>query len=93
MNTIVSYSLTLAALLATGTVVAAETVWLDDLDLSKTDQQWGSPGKNQSVDGHKLTIAKQTFARGLGTHAESTLVLDLNAGCESFFARVGAWYM
>ncbi len=89
MNTIVSCSLTLAALLATGSVAAAETVWLDDLDLSKTDQQWGSPGKNQSVDGHKLTIAKQTFARGLGTHAESTLVLDLNAGCESFSARVG----
>jgi alpha-galactosidase len=68
---------------------SAGTVWLDDLDVSLTTQGWGDPHKNQSIDGHNLTIGNQTFAHGLGTHAISTLYIDLKNAGQTFSASVG----
>ncbi len=74
---------------------AAETsargrkVWLSDLDISKTQQGWGSPQKDKSVDGNPLRIDGETFDRGLGTHADSALYIDLAGGSTRFTARVG----
>jgi len=69
--------------------LSAATVWLDDLDVSLTSQGWGEPHKNQSVDGHPLTIAGQTFTHGLGTHAESILYVNLKGAAQTFSANVG----
>lgn len=68
---------------------AGSTVWLDDLDLSKTVQGWSQAQKNQSVDHHPLIIGGMHFERGLGTHAESTLYIDLKGGARRFTASVG----
>jgi alpha-galactosidase len=70
-------------------IVSAETVWLDDLNLASADQGWGDPHKNQSVEGHPLKIGGQQFARGFGTHAESTLRVNLAGGAQKFSAKVG----
>src|ERR1700744_5532009 len=81
----------LATAVATLTLATAraETVWLDDLDLHAVSQGWGEPHKNQSVDGHKLTIAGQPFERGLGTHAESIPSVPLSQAPTKFSATVG----
>src|SRR5271169_1064796 len=68
----------------------AATVWLDDLDIGKTIQDWGDPQKNKSVDGHVLSIGSEKFEHGLGTHANSTLYISLNGAAKSFSASVGA---
>ncbi|HKW30865.1 MAG TPA: NPCBM/NEW2 domain-containing protein [Verrucomicrobiae bacterium] len=65
------------------------TIWLDDLDVSKTIQDWGDPQKNKSVDGHVLGIGSEKFEHGLGTHANSTLYISLNGAAKSFSASVG----
>jgi alpha-galactosidase len=69
--------------------VTAATVWIDDLDVSPTDQGWGSPHKNQSVEEHGLSIAGRKFAHGLGTHAESVLYINLKNAVQAFSASVG----
>ena len=81
-------ALGLALGLAPG-LLSAETVWLDKLDVRAAAQGWGEPQKNQSVEGHPLTIGGQVFGRGFGTHAESTLHLKLNGDARSFTASVG----
>lgn len=68
---------------------SAQTVWLDQLDVSVATQGYGVPGKNRSVDNKPLTIAGQEFERGFGTHAESSLFLLLNKKAVSFSAKVG----
>ena len=68
---------------------AGESAWLADLDLSHTRQGWGRPGRDASVEGHPLTIAGQLFERGLGTHAESILRIDLGGRGARFTAQVG----
>ncbi|MGC9944154.1 MAG: NPCBM/NEW2 domain-containing protein [Verrucomicrobiota bacterium] len=80
---------TMLLLAMAGTRARAAMVWLDDLDLSVTSQGWGDPHKNQSVGGHGLSIGGQSFAHGLGTHADSLLYVKLNDGARSFAASVG----
>jgi alpha-galactosidase len=69
---------------------ADETVWLGDLDVHKVIQAWGSPYANKSVDNHTISIAGQKYEKGLGTHADSVLYLDLAGGAKRFSASVGA---
>ena len=68
---------------------AQSVVWLDQLDLSVATQGNGKPGVNTSVDGRKITIAGETFDRGFGTHAESSLLINLNGKAKNFSAFVG----
>jgi alpha-galactosidase len=71
------------------TRVFAATVWLGQLDVGKTTQDWGSPRQNTSVTGQGLSIGGQKFPHGLGTHANSTLFVDLEGGAKNFTGSVG----
>ncbi len=70
-------------------VANAQTVWLDQLDLSTITQGYGTPKSNKSIDGNTLTIAGKTFERGIGTHSESLLIVELNRQATLFTAFVG----
>jgi len=74
---------------ATAAAGAAETVWLDTLDLSAVRQGWGEPQARRSVEGNPLAVAGRAFPRGLGTHAPGRLVVDLRGGSARFSAWVG----
>lgn len=69
--------------------LSAQTVWLDQLDLSVANQGYGIPNKNKSVDGKTITIGGKTFERGFGTHAESSLFIQLDGKATLFTAHVG----
>ena len=69
--------------------LAAESVWLSSLDVSKTQQGWGKPQADKSVEGNPLTIAGTKYEHGLGTHAASLLYVDLKGGSTRFTALVG----
>ncbi len=67
----------------------ADTVRLDELDLTNVRQSWGAPHANQSVTGQPLAIGGQSYDHGLGTHAASVLYVDLAGRAQRFTARVG----
>ena len=69
--------------------MAAETVWLQDLDLAKMRQGWGKPQINRSIREKPLTIAGKVFEKGVGTHAHSVFYVDLAGETEKFQAVVG----
>lgn len=69
--------------------VAADTVWLSTLDLTHVRQGWGQPQPDKSVTGKPLSIGGRTFDHGLGTHARSTLWVDLGGRTDRFQASVG----
>ena len=69
--------------------LSAQTVWLDQLDLSAATQGYGTPGSNKTVDGKPLTIAGKIFERGFGSHSESSLTVLLDAKATLFTAQVG----
>jgi alpha-galactosidase len=69
--------------------LSAETVWVDDLDLSPIVQDYGRPTSKTSLDGHKLVIAGRTYDRGFATHAESSFLVRLDGKGRTFSAEVG----
>lgn len=64
-------------------------VWLDELGAEPAIEGWGETRANKSVDGNPLTIAGQSFERGLGTHAEGRYRIKLDGKATSFHALVG----
>jgi alpha-galactosidase len=59
------------------------------MNLEKMTSGWGTPQKDKSIQSKSLTIAGQTFDRGVGTHAASLMYIDLKKSCRSFSAYVG----
>jgi alpha-galactosidase len=76
-------------LLAVSGKLSAQSIWLDQLDLSAATQGYGTPTKNKSLDGHVLSIDGKTFERGFATHAESSLTIQLANKATSFTSQVG----
>jgi len=64
-------------------------VWLDRLDLKNIDQSAGSAQANKSMWKTPLIIAKDTFNRGVGTHAASMIRIKLDGKTTNFNALVG----
>jgi alpha-galactosidase len=71
------------------TVARAQTVWLDELDASAMSSGWGIAQTNKSIYGKPMRIGGGAYARGIGTHAISTMLIDLENQAVSFAATVG----
>ncbi len=78
-----------ALLLLTAPLHADQTNFISALDISQVQQGWGTPHANLSVEGNPLSIGGQKFTNGLGTHADSQCILDLNGKGATFSAAVG----
>ena len=79
----------LALLLFSASQLFAQSVWLDELDLSAMEIGWGTPNSRKSVEGHTLSVGGRKFDRGVGTHAVSTYLLNLDGKGKRFSALVG----
>ena len=77
------------ALLTAGFASAAETVWLDELDLEFVRQGWKTPQVNTSVTGWPLRLGGKTFKRGVGSHAPGVIHVELDGKARRFRAVVG----
>lgn len=78
----------IALLAGTLAAAAAETLWLDSMNLASMRQGWGDPQPNHSVTGKPISIGGQKFDRGVGTHATSLFTLAVK-GAQKFTATVG----
>lgn len=65
------------------------TVWLDELDLSQMKQEVLRPKAKRSFSGEIMSIGGMKFARGIGSHANSSLTLDLQGKAQRLIASVG----
>jgi hypothetical protein len=66
-----------------------EVVFLSDLEPAVARQDWGSLGRDVSVEGNPLRVAGETAEKGLGTHASSELRYEIFGAFQRFQARVG----
>ena len=79
----------------TATAVGGATRYLSDLTWVSSTNGWGpverdrSNGESGSNDGGTLTLNGTTYAKGLGTHAVSEVVVAVPSDCTRFAAAVG----
>lgn len=78
-----------ALMLWLGLPVNAATTRLEDLRLEWMTSGWGKTLKDQAVTAKPLSIGGQTFTRGVGTHATSEAIVELDGQAQSFTALVG----
>ena len=64
-------------------------VRLSQLKPVQSSQGWGSLKMDNSITGTPLQIDGETFNHGLGTHAESTVVYELDQRYDTFRATIG----
>jgi alpha-galactosidase len=64
-------------------------IWVASLDLGKMRQDFGRPQVDKSIGQHPISIGKVAFGHGIGTHANSSLYLDLHNQAQRFSASVG----
>lgn len=62
---------------------------LSSLDLSKMTAGWGEPQADKNCMGQPMSIAGRTFERGVGTHADSLMHVELDGKASRFTALVG----
>ncbi len=68
---------------------AAAIVNLTDLLEVSATVGYGTLGRDVSIDGHALKIKGTVYPRGLGVHAQSTVVYNLNKDFKTFTSDVG----
>ncbi len=79
----------ISILIALNLSAQEKEVWLDELDLTTMTSGWGNPKKNLSVLGYTLQINKKKYPRGIGVHAESKYMLNLQGEAISLNGIVG----
>jgi hypothetical protein len=67
----------------------AETLWIDNLDLSVAKQTAGQTRPRKSMAGTPLTIQGKKYDHGFGTHSVGSLALALGGTATRFTATVG----
>ncbi len=86
-------NIALPILLVFGLIVSScqstEKVLLTDLDYTAMTSGWRTSKKDMSVTESQLSINGTVYDNGIGTHATSTMLLELNGKAKSFEAIVG----
>ena len=62
---------------------------LSNLKMGRYSQDWGSPQINESVEHHKLTLDKEPFRYGIGSHASSFIEYKLPHKFDILHATIG----
>lgn len=68
---------------------ALQTVWLDEMDISKVQTGYGTVQANKSIDGNSITMNSQQYERGFGVNSPSELNINLYGCAKRFTAIVG----
>ena len=67
----------------------AHSMWLENVGVSQMTTGYGEAGIGKSVGNNPLRLGGQKHEHGIGTHAESELVIDLKGKATRFVSMVG----
>jgi hypothetical protein len=68
---------------------SSATVYLSDYSWDYGVAGWGNIQRDKSTDGKPITLNEVVYAKGLGTHAASTIVYTLGGEYDRFQSAVG----
>ena len=71
------------------TTAATTTTYVSDLTASSATTGWGTIQKDKSIAGNAITLGGATYAKGIGTHADSTITYNLAGNYKTFLSDIG----
>ncbi len=78
-----------SAVASVTTPIKRTITYLSDLTATSATAGYGTVQKDASISGNTITVAGVTYAKGIGTHAASTIVYNLAGAYTSFVSTVG----
>ena len=75
--------------LGTESTLPPQAIWLESLDLKYAQQDWGTPQIGKSINTNPIRLNGVTYPHGLGAHAYSSLMIQLNKSADRFESMVG----
>ena len=82
-------SIFIGGLVAAATALGAGVWSLSEVEPERISQGWAAPCIDLSVDGRPLAVGGVSYKRGIGTHADSLIVVDLHGDAKRVFGAVG----
>jgi len=73
-----SVAIMVVAFLTCSAPARSEDIWLSTLNLSRIEQGWGQAHADRSVEMNPLQIGGRSFEHGIGTHASSSIPIELD---------------
>ncbi|KRE48448.1 NPCBM/NEW2 domain-containing protein [Paenibacillus sp. Soil724D2] len=70
-------------------LVVSDVVYASDLNWVSMESYWSGAKKDKSLDGNTLTSAGKTYNKGIGAHASSKIVYNLDPAYKRFTAVAG----
>lgn len=67
----------------------AHSMWLESVGISQMTTGYGTVQIAKAMSGNPLRLGGETYAHGIGTHAESDLLIDLKGKAMRFVSAVG----
>jgi hypothetical protein len=67
----------------------ADWIYVTQSHIVQAHQSWGKLGMNASANGRSLQVAGQLYGYGLGTHAESSILIRAPSNVSHFSGTVG----
>ena len=74
---------------ATTKAANSTTTYLSDLQWTSATVGWGTIQKDASIKGNPITLRGTTYAKGIGTHADSTITYNLAGKYTTFISDIG----
>ncbi|MEA2554451.1 MAG: alpha-galactosidase [Fimbriimonadaceae bacterium] len=68
---------------------ARQSFPVENINIELTQQGWGEPHRNKSVEGNPLKVGGVQHVQGIGTHADSILAIDLGTPADAFVSGIG----
>ena len=65
------------------------TIYLSDMTMKSSSNGWGNIGIDKSTSGTIISIDEKIYAKGLGPHAPSTIIYQLNKMAKRFTSDIG----
>jgi PKD repeat protein len=66
-----------------------DAIYLSDIDWESATSGWLDVQKDKSIEGNVITINGTKYKKGLGTHATSTIIYNLNGEYSRFLSDIG----
>ena len=70
-------------------IAGSQMIYLSDMDWVSATCSWGTIQKDLSIDGNTITIGGVVYDKGIGTHAQSEIVYQLNRAYDLFVCTFG----
>ncbi len=89
LTKLIPVNLVLFSVLLLASCSTPQQIYLNEIDLSTVGVGWGQARVNQSITENPLRINEVQFEQGIGVHATSTFLLELDGKATEFAAKVG----